>query len=143
MKSQAVRDMAERMYVQDGRTYREIAEALEVTEKTVWSWGNPAAGNWDGKRDAFLKSKKMLHEELYNLVRKLARSIREDIENGREPSKSRCDLFKNLTASIKTTREYEEAMKAAREDEDAAAKKGGITPEQIAKIEEEVFGVSQ
>jgi len=140
MKPQAVRDMAERMYVHDNRTYKEIAVAIGATEKTVWSWGNEQNGRWEEKRDAFIRSKKLLHEELYTLVRKLAKSLREDIEAGREPAKARCDLFKNLTASIKTTREYEVAMAQARSDEESSEQ--GASPEQLIERVHEVFGVS-
>jgi regulator of replication initiation timing len=137
MKSQATRELAEKMYVQEQRTYAEISTVLEVSEKTLWTWGKD--GNWNDKREALLRSKKALHEELYNLVRKLAKSIKENIEGGIEPSKTRADLFKNLMSSIKTSKEYEDAMKQAEEDEERENREG-LTQDTFDRIEREIFG---
>lgn len=137
MKSQATRELAEKMYVQEQRTYAEISTILEVSEKTLWTWGN--AGSWVEKREALIRSKKALHEELYNLVRKLAKSIKEDIEGNVEPSKTRADLFKNLMSSIKTSKEYEDAMQQAAEDEERENREG-LTQDTFDRIEREIFG---
>lgn len=137
MKSQATRELAEKMYVQEQRTYAEISTVLEVSEKTLWTWGKD--GNWNDKREALLRSKKALHEELYNLVRKLAKSIKEDIEGGTEPSKTRADLFKNLMQGIRTSKAYEDDMQATAEEQDRQ-NRDGLTQDTFDRIEREIFG---
>jgi hypothetical protein len=127
------------MYVSDQRTLAEIATTLNVSEKTLWSWSKDA--RWQDKREALLRSRKALHEELYQMVRKLAKSIRDDIETGAEPSKTRCDLLKNLMAGIKQSREYENAVAQAQQDQDEENRQTGITPETHKRVLEEVFGV--
>jgi hypothetical protein len=140
MKSQAVRDLAEKMYVQEGRTYAEIGTILDVTEKTVWSWGRPDGGNWDEKRANLLKSKLASYEEQYKMLTSVCRQINDALTANAVPHQTLVTLYDKLTAGIKKTKDFEDGMRNA---EIEAGKQGNktITPETIKNIEENIFGL--
>ncbi|AQY22983.1 DUF1804 family protein [Riemerella anatipestifer] len=74
VNNEALRKMAERMYVEEGMTAKAIANAIEVTEQTVGRWKKGIQGDlsWDDKRADFLAApsniKKILKEELSNIA---------------------------------------------------------------------------
>lgn len=69
-----LRDLAEDMYIRQGKTGREIAEILDLTEQTISNWkkGRDDEKTWDErKRDAQLtpvKLKELLMEEARKIV---------------------------------------------------------------------------
>jgi hypothetical protein len=140
MKSQAQRELAEKMYVQEGRTYKEIGIILDVTEKTVWSWGRPETGNWEAKRANFLKSKMESYQEQYKMLVSVCRQINTTLDANAIPHQNLITLYNNLTAGIKKTKDFEDGMKKAELDE---GKKGNktISQETIKNIEENIFGL--
>ena len=140
MKSQAVRELAERMYVQENRTYADIATIMDVTEKTVWSWGQPGAGNWETKRENFLKSKTASYEEQYNMLISVCKQIRTALDSNLIPHQNLITLYNNLTSGIKKTKEYEDGMAAAQLKAQETGKKT-IKPETFAQIEGDLFGL--
>jgi uncharacterized protein YjcR len=142
MIAQAQRDLARKLYIEDGWTYAQIAATLGCTEKTVWEWGKPGAGSWEEKRSAFVEAHGAMHAELYTLARKVMESIRRDIEEDREPNPTRVTLLKNLQSAMPKTKEYEEQM-AQTAAEESKIKSGGLSPDKIAEIQEKVFGIKQ
>jgi len=140
MKSQAQRELAEKFYVQENRTYKEIATILDVTEKTVWTWGEPKAGNWEAKRANIAKSKKASYEEQYKMLVSVCQRINESLDAKEIPHQNLITLYNNLTAGIKKTKDFEDNMQKAAAD---AGKKENktISPETIKNIEENIFGL--
>jgi hypothetical protein len=139
MKSPAARDLAEKMYVQENRTYAEIGTILDVTEKTVWSWGKPEAGNWEAKRDNFYKSKSAFHEEQYNMLVSVCRQLKNALDANEVPHQNLINLYNNLTSGIKKTKDYEDGQKAAAANAEKQGKKK-ISPETVKEIED-IFGL--
>lgn len=73
VNNEALRAIAERMYVEDGMTAKAIANAVDVTEQTIGRWKKGIQGDisWDVKRAQYLSApsniKKILTNELVHL----------------------------------------------------------------------------
>ena len=72
-KKKSLAAAAERFYVIEQMTMVEIAQLLNVHEKTIQNWKDEF--NWDEKRNQFIQTKKSLQEEKYNLTRKIINPI--------------------------------------------------------------------
>lgn len=75
VNKEALRALAERMFVEDGMNAKAIANALNTSEQTIGRWRKGVGKNtenWDEKRRKFLATphniKKLLSNELSNLV---------------------------------------------------------------------------
>ena len=79
-KKKSLAAAAERFYVIEQMTMVEIAQLLNVHEKTIQNWKDEF--NWDEKRNQFIQTKKSFHEEMYNFARKLMNTIEYDIDSG-------------------------------------------------------------
>ncbi len=99
---------AERLYVNELLTLEEICSRLPVSERTLRYWKEEGA--WDDKKKQAQRAKTAMHEELYEFVRVLLKSIKEDIAAGKEVAQSRMYAFVNLIPRIYKLKEYEEAM---------------------------------
>jgi uncharacterized protein YjcR len=64
---------AERLYVVEQMTIEEVALNVGVNERTIRRW--KTEHKWDSKKEQYVNSKSMFHEELYNFARKLMTSI--------------------------------------------------------------------
>lgn len=73
VNNEALRAMAERMFVEEGMTAKAIANAIDVTEQTIGRWKKGIQGDisWDEKRSQYLATpnniKKILTNELIHL----------------------------------------------------------------------------
>jgi transposase len=73
VNNEAIRALAERMYVEEGMTAKAIAEALDTTPQTIgrWKQGIQGGRDWDELRTEFLSApnnvKKVLMDELTKL----------------------------------------------------------------------------
>ena len=65
-KKKSLAAAAERFYVIEQMTMVEIAQLLNVHEKTIQNWKDEF--NWDEKRNQFIQTKKSFHEEMYNFA---------------------------------------------------------------------------
>jgi uncharacterized protein YjcR len=130
---------AERLYVTDHCTVEEIASRLRLNEKTIRNW--KAEGDWEGKRKIFLSSQQAFHTELYELTRSLVKSIREDIDAGRDVSASRLYTASKLIPNLIKVKEYEAAAAADKGGADSAS--AGLTPEVVKMIEQQVLGLER
>ena len=70
---------AERLYVVEQMLIEDVAQRVGVNERTIRRWKDEF--KWDYKREQYLNSKQMFHEELYNFARKLMTSIELDLDN--------------------------------------------------------------
>ena len=61
-KKKSLASAAERFYVIEQMTMVEIAQLLNVHEKTIQNWKDEF--NWDEKRNQFIQTKKSFHEEM-------------------------------------------------------------------------------
>jgi len=128
---------AERLYVYDLLTIEETAKKIKVSPRTISYWKE--RGDWDVKKQSFLKSKQAFHKDLYELARKLMDGILIDIENNEEISSSRSSLFCKMLPLIVKIKEYEDVVNKYEEKPE----KKGLSPEILRKIEEEILGIKR
>lgn len=126
---------AERLYVVDQMTIDEVAQRVGVHEKTVRRWKREH--KWDLKKEQYLSTKIMFHEELYNFARKLMSSIEYDMDNKDKVDPGRMFAFTKLLPLISKIKEYEDKLKDKSSDEQTK----GITPDFVKLIETEILGM--
>lgn len=128
---------AERMYVVNQMTIEEIASRSNSNERTVRRWKEE--GDWDTKKNQYLLSKQMFHEELYEFARKLMNGIKDDLDSGEKVDTGRMYAFIRMLPMILKVKEYED-ISAKKESAD---EKKGLTQDIVAIIEQEVLGLKR
>jgi len=106
---------AERLYVIEQCTINEIAQKLNLAEKTVRNWKEE--GGWEHKRLQYLRSRQAFHEELYEFARTLMKTIKEDMETGERIDPGRMYAFTRLLPMIVKVKDYEEAVRDSKKDD--------------------------
>ena len=126
---------AERFYVIERMTEKEVAQQGGVHERTIRRWKKEH--NWDVKKDQYFQTASLFHKEMYNFARKLMLSIEYDLDNGNEINSSRMYTFTKILPLITKIKDYEEHIK-----NDSNAKiPEGITPDFVELIETEILGM--
>lgn len=128
-------ETAQRMFVVEQMTIEEIAVKLEVNEKTIRRWKQRY--DWDYKKNNYINSKTMFHEELYNFARKLMTSIESDIDSNERVDPGRMFAFTKMLPLITKIKEYEESVSKKQRD----SENKGITPDFVKLIETEILGM--
>lgn len=98
-KKEAARSVARIMFVEQGKNRKEIAEALQVREKTVGAWAS--SGNWEDQRTAHLTSSQQVERSLKGLVQTYTEQLTELERNGGEP-REKARLVDALVKTSKT-----------------------------------------
>lgn len=134
-KNEVLLSNAERLYVVDQLTIEEVAQKVGVNERTIRRWKTDH--KWDLKKEQYLSTKTMFHEELYNFARKLMTSIEYDIDNNEKVDPGRMFAFTKMLPLITKIKEYEDGIinKPAKEENK------GITPDFVKLIETEILGM--
>lgn len=127
---------AERLYIYDYHSVEEIAQKLNLNRKTVMAWKEQC--DWDKKRKDYLKSKQSFHEELYEFARKLMKDISVDLDNGEKVDPGRMYAFCRVIPMFVKVKDYEDIISKKNNQN----KSKGLTPDLIARIEEEVLGIT-
>ena len=126
---------AERFYVIERMTEKEVAQQVGVHERTIRRWKKEH--NWDIKKDQYFQTASLFHKEMYNFARKLMISIEYDLDNGNEINSSRMYTFAKILPLITKIKDYEDNIK-----NDSNAKiPEGITPDFVELIETEILGM--
>lgn len=126
---------AERFYVIERMTEKEVAQQVGVHERTIRRWKKEH--NWDVKKDQYFQTASLFHKEMYNFARKLMISIEYDLDNGNEINSSRMYTFAKILPLITKIKYYEDNIK-----NDSNAKiPEGITPDFVELIETEILGM--
>ena len=126
---------AERFYVIERMTEKEVAQQVGVHERTIRRWKKEH--NWDVKKDQYFQTASLFHKEMYNFARKLMISIEYDLDNGNEINSSRMYTFAKILPLITKIKDYEDNIK-----NDSNAKiPEGITADFVVLIETEVLGM--
>ncbi len=133
-KKKSLAAAAERFYVIEQMTMVEIAQILNVHEKTIQNWKDEF--NWDEKRAKFIQTKQSFHEEMYNFARKLMSTIEFDIDSGNKVEQGRLYTFAKMLPFITKIKEYEDSKNVVKDD-----KVKDITPDFIKMINEEFLGI--
>ena len=133
--SEIILSNAERFYVIERMTEKEVAQQVGVHERTIRRWKKEH--NWDVKKDQYFQTASLFHKEMYNFARKLMLSIEYDLDNGNEINSSRMYTFTKILPLITKIKDYEEHIK-----NDSNAKiPEGITPDFVELIETEILGM--
>ena len=127
---------AERLFIYEHLTAEDISNRLNLNRKTVNNWKEE--GDWAQKRRAFLKSKQSFHEELYEFARKLLQGIHKDMDAGQKIDPGRMFAFCRIVPMFTKVKNYEDDVTK----KEVKAEPKGLTPELIARIEEEVLGIT-
>ena len=126
---------AERFYVIERMTEKEVAQQVGVHERTIRRWKKEH--NWDVKKDQYFQTASLFHKEMYNFARKLMISIEYDLDNGNEINSSRMYTFAKILPLITKIKDYEDNIK-----NDSNAKiPERITPDFVELIETEILGM--
>lgn len=126
---------AERLYVVEQMLIEDVAQRVGVNERTIRRWKDEF--KWDYKREQYLNSKQMFHEELYNFARKLMTSIELDLDNNEKIDPGRMFAFTKLLPMINKVKSYEDNV--SQKEESTQNKE--ITPEFIKEINETFLGI--
>ena len=126
---------AERFYVIERMTEKEVAQQVGVHERTIRRWKKEH--NWDVKKGQYFQTTSLFHKEMYNFARKLMISIEYDLDNGNEINSSRMYTFAKILPLITKIKDYEDNIK-----NDSNTKiPEGITPDFVELIETEILGM--
>lgn len=126
---------AERLYVVEQMLIEDVAQRVGVSERTIRRWKDEF--KWDYKREQYLNSKQMFHEELFNFARKLMASIELDMDNNEKIDPGRMFAFTKLLPMITKVKSYEDDVS----HKDAKTQNTEITPEFIKEINETFLGI--
>ena len=91
-------DIAEKMYVEQFITAVEIANRIDVHERTIRRW--KAKGNWDEKRKNFYNEITTSKDSIYKFSRRMLRGIENDVDNKKHVDPSRFYTFLNLVDKL-------------------------------------------
>ncbi len=126
---------AERLYVVEQMLIEDVAQRVGVSERTIRRWKDEF--KWDYKREQYLNSKQMFHEELFNFARKLMASIELDMDNNEKIDPGRMFAFTKLLPMITKVKSYEDDVS----HKDAKTQNTEITPEFIKEINATFLGI--
>ena len=85
---------AERLYVIEQMTIKEIAARLNLAVRTIKYWKQ--GQDWDVKKKEHLESRQVTHENSYLYARKLFDNIKEDCDKGEKISNRRLHAIADL-----------------------------------------------
>lgn len=134
-KKEVLLESAQRMYVVEQMTIDEISSKLELNEKTIRRWKQRY--DWDYKKENYINSKSMFHEELYNFARKLMTSIEADMDNKEKIDPGRMFAFTKMLPLITKIKDYEDSVSKKQTE----GENKGITPDFVKLIETEILGM--
>lgn len=135
VKNEIIIANAERFYILEQMTVKEVAEQVGVNERTIRRWKKER--NWDTKKAQYYSTTSLFHKEMYNFARKLMNSIEYDMDNGNEINSSRLYTFTKMLPLITKIKDYEENIK----NDSNAKQPEGITPDFVRLIETEILGM--
>ncbi len=135
-KKEVLLENAQRLYVIEQMTIDEVAQKVDVNERTIRRW--KTEHNWDSRKEQYVKTKQMFHEELYNFARKLMVSIEYDMDNNEKVDPGRMFAFTKMLPLITKIKEYEDDV-SKKGTEDAGSKE--LSPEFMKAINEAFLGI--
>lgn len=128
---------AQRLYVTELMTIREISSKLKVSQRIIGYWKKD--NDWDEKRKEFIKSKQSFHGDIYEFAKEIMQGIREDCKKGEKIDSGRMYYFTRMLPMMIKVKQYEDEAKQKQVAED----KKTLPPEVIRYIEEELLGMKK
>ena len=135
-KKEVLLENAQRLYVIEQMTIDEVARKVDVNERTIRRW--KTEHNWDLRKEQYIKTKQMFHEELYNFARKLMVSIEYDMDNNEKVDPGRMFAFTKMLPLITKIKEYEDDV-SKKGTGDTGSKE--LSPEFMKAINEAFLGI--
>ena len=134
-KRDTLLEHAQRLYVVEQMTALDVAERVGVDERTIRRWKSEF--KWDYKREQYISTKQMFHEELFNFARKLMASIELDMDNQEKIDPGRMFAFTKLLPMITKVKAYEDDVASKNINDESKE----LTPEFIKEINETFLGI--
>ena len=113
-KKQKYGETAEKLYVEEQLTLREIAGKLPVSYATLRSWKQKCG--WDIKKHELRLAEGAFHKELYELGRALAKKIKESLKAGEEVAPGRFYALGRIMDIVDKTHKYEKKIAEVEEN---------------------------
>lgn len=139
MKKLALAQNALELYAEKFMPLEDIARQLHLNERTLRRWKK--SDDWETKRAEYLRTKTMLHSDLYDFTRSLINSIEKDMVNNGKVEPARYYAVTKMLKLIGPVKSYEDEVL----NEKQKTKKGkpkGLTPDVIREIEEQILGIT-
>lgn len=99
-KKEAARSVARIRFVEQGKNRKEIAQELNVREKTVGDWA--AKGNWEDQRTAYLTSSQQVERSLKGLIQTYTEQLTSMEKEGVGEPREKARLVDALVKTSKT-----------------------------------------
>lgn len=93
------RDYAEFLYINGNLSQKEIAEKVEVTEKTIGRWKEE--NKWEQRKISIMTTKKEELSRMYLQLRELNTNIEQREEGCRYPNSKEADTINKITSAIR------------------------------------------
>lgn len=101
--------LAEQYYIESNMPIAGIAKKLNLTEKTLHAWKKE--GDWENKRNAFLKSQFSCYSSLYNLVGLLAeKALTNFKETGTMPTSKEVYALTAMIDKLPSMKNFENGL---------------------------------
>lgn len=139
MKKQTLAQDAFKLYAEKFMSLENIARQLHLNERTLRRWKK--FDNWETKRAEYIRTKTILHSDLYDFTRSLINSIEKDMQNKGKVEPARYYAVTKMLKLIGTVKSYEDAVlneKLKTKEENPK----GLTLDVIREIEEKILGIT-
>jgi hypothetical protein len=134
-KKQIYYEEAERLYVTELLSLREIASKLKVSQRVLSYWKKD--NNWEEKKREYIESQQSVHGDMYKFAKSLLKNLMEDSEKGEKIDAPRLHFLSKLVPMMAKLKQYEDtAMK-----KEVSENRTTIPPETIKELEEKVLGI--
>lgn len=111
-------ETAEKLYVYEHKTIEQIADLLPVAVRTLHYW--KTEGLWDRKRCKYIETRKSFHEEIYDMAREMAESIRLELKSEEGVTPASYLNLKRIVEVIDKVKKYESSVKVDQKEDPAS-----------------------
>ena len=139
MKKQTLAKDAFKLYSEKFMSFEDIARQLHLNERTLRRWKK--SDDWETKRAEYLRTKTMLHSDLYDFTRSLINSIEKDMENNGKVEPARYYAVTKMLKLIGPIKSYEDEVISEKQSLQEEKPKG-LTPDILREIEERILGIT-
>lgn len=137
MKKSQLYDRAEQLYVEELRTYEQIAAELGCSDRTLRNWSKQ--GRWDTKRIRLKDQQESLSDEVRQIALLLAKKLKDQLGEDIEPSPHILNAFTRMASSLLQVRSYDKSIEQDMAQEGDASLKEGKSKE-AAETFRRLFG---